>query len=71
MDTIVARGRILWNSVYEPYEDKLHDKLSSYHPDFMCECIAQFFFFLLAFSLRLLFGRDHSCAGVLFRVRLS
>jgi hypothetical protein len=38
MDTIVARGRILWNSIYEPYEDKLHDKLNSYHPDFMGEC---------------------------------
>jgi hypothetical protein len=43
MDTIVAHGRILWNSIYEPYEDKLHDKLSSYHPDFMGESIAAFF----------------------------
>ena len=37
MDTIITRGRTLWNSIYEPYEDKLHDKLSSYHPDFMGE----------------------------------
>jgi hypothetical protein len=36
-DAIVARGRILWNSIYDPYADKLHDKLSSYHPDFMGE----------------------------------
>lgn len=47
MDTIVARGRLLWNSVYEPYEDKLYDKLSSYHPDFMCEYIVQLFRFSL------------------------
>lgn len=37
MDTIVARGRILWDSIYEPHAVKLHDKLSSYHPDFMGE----------------------------------
>ena len=36
-DAIAARGRILWNSVYDPYANKLHDKLSSYHPDFMGE----------------------------------
>jgi len=34
-DAVVARGRILWNSIYEPHAVKLHDKLSSYHPDFM------------------------------------
>lgn len=50
MDTIVARGRILWDSVYQPYEDKLHDKLSSYHPDFMCECPTQFSVFSLSSS---------------------
>ena len=37
MDTVVARGRILWDSIYEPHAVKLHDKLSSYHPDFMGE----------------------------------
>ena len=36
-DAIVARGRILWNSIYEPHAVKLHDRLSSYHPDFMGE----------------------------------
>lgn len=50
MDTIIAHGRILWNSIYEPYEDKLHDKLSSYHPDFMGEYATVFFF---CFSLYL------------------
>ena len=47
VDTIVARGRILWDSIYEPHAVKLHDKLSSYHPDFMgkymCTHIATFF----------------------------
>lgn len=37
MDAIVARGRILWDSIYEPHAVKLHNKLSSYHPDFMGE----------------------------------
>ena len=47
VDAIVARGRILWDSIYEPHAVKLHDKLSSYHPDFMgeymCTHIAAFF----------------------------
>ena len=51
MDTIIAHGRILWNSIYEPYEDKLHDKLSSYHPDFMGE-YATVFFLALRFIFR-------------------
>lgn len=76
MDTIVARGRILWNSVYEPYEDKLHDKLSSYHPDFMCEYLPRFFPFRFIFHLFVIvFDNRHRSilrfyAGVLFRVRL-
>ena len=37
MDATVARGRILWDSIYEPHAVKLHEKLSSYHPDFMGE----------------------------------
>jgi hypothetical protein len=45
MDAIMTRGRTLWNSIYEPYEDKLHDKLSSYHPDFICEYLVEFFAF--------------------------
>lgn len=49
MEAVVARGRILWNSVYEPYGEKLHDKLSSYHPDFVCECVARFFAFRFIF----------------------
>lgn len=47
MDAIMARGRILWNSIYDPYEEKLHDKLSSYHPDFMCEYLPATAFFIL------------------------
>jgi hypothetical protein len=35
IESIVARGRGLWNSIYEPHADKLHDKLGSYHPDFI------------------------------------
>jgi len=27
----------LWKSIYQPHADKLHDKLGSYHPDFICE----------------------------------
>ncbi|KIY72917.1 hypothetical protein CYLTODRAFT_417431 [Cylindrobasidium torrendii FP15055 ss-10] len=30
-----ARGRALWDSIYAPFEQKLHDKLGSYHPDFI------------------------------------
>jgi len=33
----VARGRMLWNDIYRPFAEKLHDKLGSYHPDFICE----------------------------------
>ncbi|KAH9963158.1 hypothetical protein BC827DRAFT_1193712, partial [Russula dissimulans] len=33
IDAIIARGRALWNSIYEPHAVKLHDKLASYHPD--------------------------------------
>ncbi|KAI0786369.1 hypothetical protein C8Q75DRAFT_771496 [Abortiporus biennis] len=32
---ILDRGQNLWNSIYTPHEVKLHDKLASYHPDFM------------------------------------
>ncbi|KAF8505533.1 hypothetical protein F5888DRAFT_1649837, partial [Russula emetica] len=32
---IIARGTALWNSIYEPHAVKLHDKLASYHPDFI------------------------------------
>ncbi|KAF9779484.1 hypothetical protein BJ322DRAFT_355345 [Thelephora terrestris] len=51
MDTIVAHGRILWNSIYEPYEDKLHDKLSSCHPDFMAFIIQAYGSALSPFSV--------------------
>ncbi|KAA1466130.1 hypothetical protein DENSPDRAFT_830877 [Dentipellis sp. KUC8613] len=35
IDATLARGMNLWNSIYEPYAKKLHDKLGSYHPDFI------------------------------------
>jgi len=51
MDAIVSRGRTLWNSVYEPHAVKLHDKLSSYHPDFMAFIIQAYGSVLSPFSV--------------------
>ncbi|KAJ6629168.1 hypothetical protein B0H10DRAFT_1777157 [Mycena sp. CBHHK59/15] len=31
----VERGKALWRSIYAPHAEKLHDKLGSYHPDFI------------------------------------
>ncbi|KAJ7095211.1 hypothetical protein B0H15DRAFT_828521 [Mycena belliarum] len=31
----VERGKALWHSIYAPHAEKLHDKLGSYHPDFI------------------------------------
>ena len=38
VETIVARGRGLWASIYEPHAEKLYNKLGGYHPDFIGEC---------------------------------
>ncbi|TDL29289.1 hypothetical protein BD410DRAFT_779652 [Rickenella mellea] len=35
IETFAKRGRALWDSIYEPHAQKLHDKLGSYHPDFI------------------------------------
>jgi len=35
IEATVMRGRALWDSIYAPHADKLHDKLGSYHPDFI------------------------------------
>ncbi|KAJ7591227.1 hypothetical protein C8J56DRAFT_935060 [Mycena floridula] len=35
IEETVTRGRALWDSIYAPHADKLHDKLGSYHPDFI------------------------------------
>jgi len=31
----LTQGMALWKSIYQPHADKLHDKLGSYHPDFI------------------------------------
>jgi len=33
--SIVTQGMALWESIYQPHANKLHDKLGSYHPDFI------------------------------------
>jgi len=35
IESTVKRGRALWDSIYAPHAVKLHDKLGSYHPDFI------------------------------------
>jgi hypothetical protein len=35
VESILLRGKVLWNSIYAPHADKLQDKLGSYHPDFI------------------------------------
>ncbi|KIL68129.1 hypothetical protein M378DRAFT_185176 [Amanita muscaria Koide BX008] len=35
VESTLLRGKMLWNSIYAPHADKLHDKLGSYHPDFI------------------------------------
>jgi len=35
IEEIVARGKNLWSSIYTPHAEKLHNKLGSYHPDFI------------------------------------
>ncbi|PIL36767.1 hypothetical protein GSI_00457 [Ganoderma sinense ZZ0214-1] len=35
IDTVIARGRGLWASIYEPHAEKLYNKLGGYHPDFI------------------------------------
>ncbi|KAJ7507596.1 hypothetical protein B0H11DRAFT_2313698 [Mycena galericulata] len=35
IESTVERGKALWHSIYTPHAEKLHDKLGSYHPDFI------------------------------------
>ncbi|KAF8639865.1 hypothetical protein AX17_001120 [Amanita inopinata Kibby_2008] len=35
VDSMLERGKALWNSIYTPHADKLRNKLGSYHPDFI------------------------------------
>ena len=37
VEATIKTGRRLWDDIYEPFADKLHDKLGSYHPDFIGE----------------------------------
>ena len=37
VEEVVARGRALWASIYEPHAEKLWNKLGTYHPDFIGE----------------------------------
>ena len=39
IESTIERGRALWDSIYQPHAVKLHDKLGSYHPDFICKSI--------------------------------
>lgn len=32
---ILTRGKTLWQSIYTPHDEKLYNKLGSYHPDFI------------------------------------
>jgi hypothetical protein len=40
IEPTIERGRALWDSIYQPHADKLHDKLGSYHPDFISKSIS-------------------------------
>ncbi|KAF9263581.1 hypothetical protein L218DRAFT_901823 [Marasmius fiardii PR-910] len=35
IESTLVRGQALWESIYTPHAQKLHDKLGSYHPDFI------------------------------------
>ncbi|TCD71304.1 hypothetical protein EIP91_011075 [Steccherinum ochraceum] len=35
VDEILTRGKTLWHSIYTPHDEKLYNKLGSYHPDFI------------------------------------
>jgi hypothetical protein len=37
IEETLRRGRVLWDSIYEPHAEKLYKKLRSYHPDFIGE----------------------------------
>jgi len=38
----IMRGQTLWNTIYVPHADKLHDKLKRYHPDFISYIIQSY-----------------------------
>ncbi|KAF5370117.1 hypothetical protein D9758_001228 [Tetrapyrgos nigripes] len=42
IESTLVRGRALWDSIYTPHADKLHDKLGSYHPDFIAFIIQSY-----------------------------
>ncbi|KAJ7781424.1 hypothetical protein B0H16DRAFT_1404841 [Mycena metata] len=42
IESTVERGKALWRSIYTPHAEKLHDKLGSYHPDFIAFIIQSY-----------------------------
>ncbi|KAJ7179298.1 hypothetical protein C8R46DRAFT_1073293 [Mycena filopes] len=42
IEATVERGKALWRSIYTPHAEKLHDKLGSYHPDFIAFIIQSY-----------------------------
>ncbi|KAH8834097.1 hypothetical protein DL96DRAFT_1666954 [Flagelloscypha sp. PMI_526] len=42
VEETLTRGRKLWRSIYAPHDEKLHDKLGSYHPDFIAFIIQSY-----------------------------
>ncbi|TEB35498.1 hypothetical protein FA13DRAFT_1811198, partial [Coprinellus micaceus] len=65
VQSIVTTGKALWDELYAPFADKLHDKLGSYHPDFIAFIIQCYGSVLAplsggrkAYSERQLFGRS-------------
>jgi hypothetical protein len=47
-DTVVARGRGLWDSIYRPFSDKLVTKLAASHPDLPVHIISAHYGTLLS-----------------------
>lgn len=43
-----ARGRQLWDAIYQPHHDKLLQKLSSYHPDLPIHILESHYSLLLS-----------------------
>lgn len=62
MKSVFARGRELWNSIYDPHSKKLIEKLAVYHPDLPVHILESHYSLLLS---------DPSPAGPLGRTLTS